>query len=302
MREETRERLYHLLERRIAERRGAPSPQSYFELVGLEVANLRRRYANQAPSSDYSDPLVRDAYLLAYVPHYIHTSSGALAEISCNELISLSTPELSITSLGGGPLPEIVAISDRLMRCGAAPVVNILNLDMNAANWAEATTDLKAIAQQIAPGIEFKITNEIYDCSAATAPDDFPKCDILLVQNCINEIANAASLQVILELEKTIRPGGFLIVSDFNEYYGTVSQIEQLEALIDRLGHIRRTKFDKTRVEKSIFAPPAIPRLTYFSLFGYKRDQDTGERGFADFRIPRSHLRFSNSITIKLSM
>jgi hypothetical protein len=147
---------------------------------------------------DYRSADTIDRYLLAYFPHYVYTASVALADVPCQALLAALARGLDVVCIGAGPLPELIALIDRLLECGAqAGQITVTAVDVNATTWAAAALDSIAIARQLAPGLTVTLVTEPRDCARLFEPAQppLPDCDILMVQKCLNEIGHGPSFQ-----------------------------------------------------------------------------------------------------------
>ena len=85
------------------------SSDSWQERAASESRELAKLYKSRAPSAEYSDPDVQNAYQLKYFPSYFNLSLLALAEIS-EETAHRFTHARQVVIVGGGPLPELAAL------------------------------------------------------------------------------------------------------------------------------------------------------------------------------------------------
>jgi hypothetical protein len=90
----------------------------YLRAISPRLLELRRAYQTRNVTIDYGNAELVDAYLLGYYPHYIHTAADAFAAIPCEAFREFAAAGIRVLFIGGGPLPELVALVDRLLECG----------------------------------------------------------------------------------------------------------------------------------------------------------------------------------------
>jgi hypothetical protein len=297
MQAETIQRLYGLVEAKVLARSGNRTDREYLALLGDGLPALRKQYFASNVAVNYASADAIDRYLLAYFPHYVYTASVALSHIPCDQLLAGLVRGLDVVCVGSGPLPELIALIDRLLECGAqAGQITLTAVDVNTTAWATAMQDSIAIANQLAPHLNVSLLTEQRDCTAPVTPGQppLPNCDVLLIQNCLNEIGHARCFpEHAMQFVSAVRQGGYLIVSDLIEYQAVSNAIPDFDALAQGAGYQVVSHFDSgAPAVRSPFAQN-VPARTYFGFFGFYRDSETGERQFPEWRRPKAWIRFS---------
>jgi SAM-dependent methyltransferase len=299
MRDQTIQLLYPLLEARVLARRGNRTDREYLAVLGEELPALRRQYFTADVAVDYTAPETADRYLLAYFPHYVFCASAAFARIPCDFFAVRMRGGLDITCVGGGPLPELVALVDRLLDCGIGRgTIRLTSVDLNTDTWAVAVRDTVAIAKVLAPGLDVQIAPRRRNCASPRDPREqaLPDCDVLVVQNCLNEIARSSHFPAHgREMADSVRRGGFLLISDLTEYDRVTGVVPAYEAALEQRGYRAIARFDeRAEAARSPFARN-VPSKSYWAFFGYAPDPTTGEVRFPDWRRPKAWIRFSTA-------
>jgi hypothetical protein len=299
MRNETIECLYRLLEARVLARRGNRTDHDYLEALGAGLPALRQQYYSSNVVIDYAGAETIDRYLLAYYPHYVFTASEALSGIPCATLLAALARGLDVVCVGGGPLPELIALVDRILECGGQTgTINLTTIDLNAATWAIAVQDTLAIANALAPKLAIRIFAQQRDCTEPChelqAP--VPPCDILVIQNCLNEIGSAEHFHAhALQFTEAVRRDGYFLISDLTEYGAVSGGVPAFEDFLAQNGYQAISRFNPGA--DAVVSPFAlnVPNRTYFAFFGFSRDTNTGERRFPEWRRPRKWVKFSTA-------
>ena len=103
----------------------------------IRLTDLYRRTDVMALDA-YSDPLIRSAYLLRYLPHYTLQIGDLLRALEGEEQVAalFSQPRLKHIALGGGPAPEAIALAV-LHQQGGGSHLHTTVLDQRADQWSD---------------------------------------------------------------------------------------------------------------------------------------------------------------------
>ncbi len=187
--------------------------RSYSLAISARLADLRPKlnelrlsYEKDRVSLDYSNGIA-EAYLLAYVPHYMWQALNALH--FSRPIIDADL--LRVAVLCSGPGPELVALREYLGQTGWQGRLEVHLVDIQMTGW----TPVLSALHRAEPNL-FLHDVDIAD-SIGTLPGDLCDLDILMLQNCANELPRGfgSRLNEYLEL---LSPSGTLILSDQRNY------------------------------------------------------------------------------------
>ncbi len=139
MRAQTIEILYERTLAHVIRGKSFSAAEPYLSRIGQRLEELRAAYRAPNVELDYGDPELVDAYLLGYYPHYVHTAAEAFDAIPCDTLRASSAFGLRVLFIGGGPLPELVALVDRMRTCGVGVHLIVIQ---NCLNEVARTLDV----------------------------------------------------------------------------------------------------------------------------------------------------------------
>jgi molecular chaperone DnaK (HSP70) len=206
-------------------KRSIPSNQgieSFLQSLQNSVKSLRIAYRNNPVYVAYEKTDIQAAYLATYLPHYYQLIYKIFIEEIPN--IFKGKKEVHLTFIGGGPGSEAYgALKYILNNCPVAETIHVAILDINASTWGyshkivsenlvETVNDGKA--QIYWKAIAFDLTSE---ADIKKVKPNIEKCDLLVIQNCLNEIAsiNLPSLKSnIKSLFEYLPSNAYLLMSD----------------------------------------------------------------------------------------
>lgn len=271
--------MWEHLEQHARSGRAREETSAYLNGLGDAFQSLRRAYSGELIQVDYRDPNVISAYLYGYYPHYVATSHFAFGSVAAEFLqASLGRVNADVLMMGGGPLPEIVGMAERLHECRIYPNrIRATLLDLYADTWYPTTMLSRTLARTMLPRTQFEIVAHQADLcqenSAAIAllPEHI---NLLMIQNCLNELAAsdafAANLKAIVE---HMPNGALIIISDLDRYSAFT---RSLDRIVGELGERIRVIVEPARVGPGV-TPFGRTRPTFFYDFHRAVRRDDGK-------------------------
>jgi molecular chaperone DnaK (HSP70) len=218
---------------------GLPAHQSieaHLQSLQKSVKALRIAYRKNPVYVPYEDTAIQAAYLVTYFPHYYQL----IYNIFIEEVPDLfkGKKEVRLTFIGGGPGSEAYgAIKYILNNCTEAQYISVTILDINADTWGYSHSIVnKHLVENINKGrLKIEWQSIPFDLvspdSVGQVQSVIQKSDLLVIQNCLNEIAtiNLPSLKSNLKLLFQYLPGNaYLLMSDMTSVARPViSALEQ---------------------------------------------------------------------------
>lgn len=196
--------------------------ESFLQSLQTSVKSLRIAYRNNPVYVPYEKTDIQAAYLATYLPHYYQL----IYKIFIEEVpdIFKGKKEVHLTFIGGGPGSESYgAIKYIQNNCHDAEFIHVTILDINATSWGYSHKIVSEnLIKNVNDGkpqipwkaIEFDLT---LSEDITKAKSIIEKSDLLVIQNCLNEIAanNLPSLKANIKLLFEYLPGNaYLLMSD----------------------------------------------------------------------------------------
>jgi len=206
-------------------------------LVGLQssVKKLRSLYRNYPVCVPYDQIDIQAAYLISYFPHYYQLIYKILLEKYPSIFNNLTS--LNLVFFGGGPGPEIYGVLKFISNNNfTIKDIDITILDINAKQWEYSHNILK---KHIIPSlgldkIELKINSRFFDLAKPIDLNQFAglfnACNLLVFQNCLNEIPVAELSQLKINVQLIIKQlplNGSVIINDLTGGYAAVQSLIQ---------------------------------------------------------------------------
>ena len=269
----------------------------YLKSLQPTMKELRKSYFNKPVYVPYHREDIQSAYLIGYLPHYYNLIYSIL--LNEGEEIFGNKEEINIGFIGGGPGSEVYgAIKYVLNNRPTIKKVNIVVFDINAETWGFSHKIVKDYLIKDIEGSEDITLTWSARQFDLTNPDDisssqpiFKKLHLLVVQNCLNEIASNQFDQLKVNIESIFNglPGkSFFLMSDLTS--GARDVIKKLESTLDSTGLIRykNTTLDQSYPLKTRSINPApSPIIKTNLLIG------------SDGLIPRVNLTYDYSLLSK---
>lgn len=270
---------------------------TYLSSLRLYVKQLRVAYRRSPVNVDYSLEKIQSAYLITYFPHYYQLINKILQEQKLSVFQDKET--LVITFIGGGPGSEAFgALKYILEHLPNVKYISVNILDINADTWCYSHEIVKnKLINNLYEDNFLKISwsASFIDLTAKETiianKDILKKSDLLVVQNCINEIGSSYYdiLQQNIEYVYQLLPktGAFLMV-DLTSSVRTV---------LKKLEHALVKKFSPFDIMSTLdnVSPSSMVSLNAYPSPQVRKYVLTG----ADGLIPRKHLKYDYSLIHK---
>ncbi|MEI8129246.1 MAG: Hsp70 family protein [bacterium] len=214
------------------------SIENYLHTLQNPVKELRIAYRNSPVNVQYGRKEIQEAYLLTYLPHYYQLIYKIFIE-EVPEIFN-DDEDIYLTFIGGGPGSEAYgAIKYILNNCKSAKNIYVSILDINASTWEYSH---KIVNENLIESINNKnvkihwksvFFNLISLDEIKRAKGIINKSHLLVIQNCLNEIANENNdiLNLHIKLLFDYLPNfGFLLMSDMTSSARLI--IRQLEEFL----------------------------------------------------------------------
>jgi hypothetical protein len=274
--------------------------KEYLQSIKPDVKKLRASYRKPLPVYvNYALQKIQSAYLITYFPHYYQLIYKILLEQDL-QLIKIKT-DFSAVYIGGGPGSEAYGtIKYILDYCPNIKNISIDILDINADTWNYSHSALTGfLLPELNRYSEVSIQwnnhqfNLVDDNSIALNASLFENADMVVIQNCINEVArtNYETLEEnVLKVFKLLPDLSSLLMVDLTT--SVRSKIAHLEHLIE--GHFLELKKTTTSGNKGASALTSV---------NYRPSQIIRENllDFSDGLMPRKNLKYDFSLLSKNS-
>lgn len=234
-------KIYDSILRAISKQDRVQDLESYLQSLQPYVGNLREAYRSYVVSIDYSNFNIQVAYLLAYYPLYVEMTYKILRELFQNNYPSfdLQTRKLQACFLGGGPVPEAVALSIYLREIGfQVETIVAQTFDIAASAWSRSREISKDLVSELSPEIQFFVHgHQMNLCRRGVLTqcrDIIETSNLFIVQNCLNEFAGTPQIFVenINFLVQEMPVGSILILADLNQYAAVNNLIRRVESCL----------------------------------------------------------------------
>lgn len=270
--------------------------EEYLKSLQQPVKSLRLAYRNSPVNVPYEKVDIQAAYLATYLPHYYQL----IYKIFIEEVpdIFINKKKLYLTFIGGGPGSEVYgALKYIFNNCNEVKDIYINILDINASTWDYSHSIVqKNLLDSINKedvnihweSVQFDLVSEV---EIQKIKSLIKKSDLLVIQNCLNEIATS-NLSVLKGNLKTLfeylPDNSYLLISDLTS--GARNIIRALEKyLIDCFA----PKFIKSTLSQ--------PSSTSLLSVHHKPSAIIAQNLLlgTDGLIPRKYLKYDYSILSK---
>lgn len=277
---------------------GNQTIETYLQSLQPSVRFLRKSYFDNPVCVPYDKVEIQGAYLVSYFPHYYQL----IYSILNNEIGDLfrGKTKINLGFIGGGPGSEAYgSVKYILNNCRNVEEINITIFDLNASTWLyshQIVLDYLIEPQKKNDLPEIKWNSVSFDLSKEYYPPNIipivKELDLLVVQNCINEIQHSARpiLKKTLSRFFNMLPGkSCLLISDLTA--GVRDLLKSIEEEIEKSGEVnfKISTLKKTNPTQQI-SVHAIPNYVI------KKNLLTGEDGL----IPRKNLKYDYTLLSKL--
>jgi len=255
------------------------------------LEELREYYRSHDQINIEYEEDVCDAYLLGYVPYYIQQANKLFE----NYLASRSFGDsITVVFLASGPGPEAVAFTDFLIRHFPETRAKFLFFDLRDRHWAPLR---KKMVELGCEGRSENIVTESHFLdllnphSLEQHADVFKKTDVVVAQNCINELIESqdtllANFQKIISL---LRDDSVFCLSDLRAYSLVRNFLSDLRDKSDEHAEVS----SPNNATYDGLGPPRghILRRCFYGPFGSPRVPRRRVKCQENFLVTRGHIQ-----------
>lgn len=270
--------------------------EEYLQSLQESVKSLRVAYRSSPVNVPYEKVDIQAAYLATYLPHYYQLIYNIFIEDVPD--IFINKKKLCLTFIGGGPGSEVYgALKYIFNNCKGVEDIYVTILDINASTWGYSHSIVQGnLLESINTenvnihwdSVQFDLVSEV---AVQRVESLINKSDLLVVQNCLNEIAtsNLSLLKKNLKaLFEYLPDDSYLLISDLTS--GARTTIRTLEKyLIDYFA----PKFIKSTLSRS--GPTSLLSVHHKPSPIISQNLLLGTDGL----IPRKYLKYDYSILSK---
>ena len=209
---------------------------------------------------DYSRP-VTEAYLLAYFPHYVETAAAALSFLPADAIADVEP--LRVSAFASGPAPEVIAVAQALRSAGYSTTTLRLALpDLSPEHWrwARAVSLERILPIYWAGNVEVPREDQVDITDpdfVSSVRDLVGRSDLIIFQNCLNELQPHDAEHLANELYSTLKPGAALVMADLANYPIAPAVLAAFESVATQRGlRVLRSPADSFRVAAA--RPPRL--------------------------------------------
>lgn len=221
------------------------SIEDYLDSLKPSVRLLRKSYYSYPVYVPYHKQEIQASYLIAYLPHYYQLIYSILNNDRGELFKNKETVNLGF--IGGGPGSEVYGTVKFIVNnCKWVKKVNVTVFDINADTWKFSHgIVLKNLIGNIDKIEELNIKwdaisfNLVSDNDVINNLGIIKSLDLLVIQNCINEIAlkHIANLKKItVQLFQTLPSNSYMLISDLTSSVRSLMKI--LESEIESAGGV----------------------------------------------------------------
>ncbi len=272
----------------------AESQAAYLQSLKPYAIQIWEAYQNQAISIDYSNLKAQEAYLLRYFTPYSYLISTVLGDMGERGMLLFGHDDLlKVSVFGCGPGPEMAGLIRHLKTISKRPQMlyaRMLDVASDAWSHGRAIAHRGIISGEWDPSLIQIDSAHIDIASEAPFPDQ--DADLLVFQNCLNELNSEKQKTVEVKLRNTLSAAPTATTMMLIEQQGYDSTDELLRRLqqwanetTDLYAAGQSGSFDCWDL------PDRIPELILQHLFVRRRDRSpvqSHERGL----ILRSKVKY----------
>lgn len=215
--------IYDLIVDGLKELHNTASIESHLKGLQKYVKTLRKAYCSYPVNVPYNEEKIQEAYILTYLPHYYQLIYSIL-NIE-KGLLFQNKAKVCLGFIGGGPGSEAYgAMKYIINNCPQIKEVDIVVFDINAETWQYGhQIVLNSLIKKI-KGCESLNINWKAICFDLTNENDvysndsiFKNLDLLVIQNCINEIQIKyvpTLRKVLLTVYNLLPSDSYFLISD----------------------------------------------------------------------------------------
>lgn len=167
---------------------------------------------------DFSDPVIRFAYVYTYVPAHSHWVSELIGWTKEAEKI-FESERIRIACIGGGPGSDLVGMLKYLDERGGEMPDIFCEIADGCELWKRTWAEVAFALDRNIRLVTDYVTQRVGDPDVWTHPSQFEKSDLLSMNFFVSEIAHLgdAAWDYIEEVFKRAKPGAVLLFNDNND-------------------------------------------------------------------------------------
>ncbi len=272
--------------------------KEYLQSIKPDVRQLRASYRKPPPVYvNYALQKIQSAYLITYLPHYYQLIYKILVEQDLQLMKTKS--DFSAVFIGGGPGSEAYGTIKYILEyCPNMKNISIDILDINANTWNYSHSALSGfLLPELNQYNEVSIKwnshqfNLVDKNSIVSNASIFEKADIVVIQNCINEIAREdyhILEKNVIDIFKSLSDFSSLLMVDLTtSVRSKIAQLEQkIESQFLNISKVTTSKNRSASAMTSINHRPS--QIIRDNLLDY-----------TDGLIPRKNLKYDFSLLSK---
>lgn len=272
------------------------SIENYLKSLQPSVRSLRLSYRKHPVHVCYHLEEIQSAYLLTYLPHYYQLIQKILQEQDFAN--SVVNDEFTVTFIGGGPGSEAFGVIKYLLEHKASIqkiTVNILDINAKTWDYSHKVVQDGLINSVNSKRVQIDWNVLQFDLTSASDIqkylDIFKQSNLIVIQNCINEIAATHYHQLnqnISQIYLNLPENGSLLMIDLTS--SIRSKIKGIEDAI-------KTKFNPQATASTLGNSSPSSMVSYNARPSsiIRRNLLTGMDGL----IPRKNLKYDYSLITK---
>lgn len=202
-----------------------------------KIGELRKNFRKFPCSIDYFDSEVRAAYLMSYYPYYITPIIRILEEVEAKSSLVFSKESIKVTAFGCGAAPEIIGVSEFLVKNDLpvnTMINNLLDYEMGWENSREILMN-EFLSENFEYINNHQKCNLLIDCDKCSdnylCKAKLSNSNLIIIQNCLNEISDKIKMEKIhFILKNYLHEEGILVIIDlcFNEIKNLMISLEKV--------------------------------------------------------------------------
>lgn len=272
--------------------------RAYLQSIKPDVRLLRASYRRPPPVYvNYALQSIQSAYLITYLPHYYQLIYKILLEQELQ--IMKSKTEFHAVFIGGGPGSEAYGTVKYILDyCPNIKKISIDILDINASTWNYSHSALSGFLlpelnryKEVSVVVNSCQFNLVDENSISSNTSIFEKADLVVIQNCINEITQTD----YNTLEKNVR-NVFKSLSDFS----SLLMVDLTTSVRSEIAHIEQAiESDFQDLKKTTTS--GNRSASAMTSINSRPSQIIRENllDFTDGLIPRKNLKYDFSLLSK---
>lgn len=225
---------------------------------------LREAYHVGFVNVAYRDFDLAAAYMLGYFPNYVKMSSATLQQLA-GDLGSSPT----CVVVCGGPLPEMLGLLSVLH---APRALRVIAPDLHSDEWRWAQELCADVCRSYVRDLHVQVQPVRCDLLVPLTAEqlvNYANVDIVIVQNCLNEIGNQEQfIANVLSISEGVKTGGYIVFADQANYDTCLpTMVAMREVLVGRGFQVVDDCTDRWELQSSFVFPPAV-RDQFFEVYG----------------------------------